>query len=510
MSQPEWQSVIRERLIANQQQQEPYTDIVDQYRKLAKTTRELKVRNKALLKSGGGGSGGGGGPDGNAPLLTHLDAQLTSLRNELSTLYRSQAVSQNKQLQLTDAIRERDATAANLRDELNILRADRAALEKRVIEWDLRWKSREKDMETLSDEIMSLNLEISALTERNEGLLKDNANLLQRWLDKMNERAEEMNQAFEKEAGVAKGFKEEEEKIFEEAFEEVEPPEESEDDEGKKHKGKAKATAATITTTASQGTISKPSTTKSTITYTKPPTPTADPAKPRTSRTPLPSSTSSRLVTKPRTSSNTKPFSTSEKAEKEKDEKKTVPIRSATPRSSRPSSSPSPSPVPTPPAGTDNSTSASAGTSISNTGRKSSTPNPAAQPRTQTGSRPGSSTPSNPSAPTARRSPSASSLRGGSITGTSGVRSTSSSVRDKIRAMEGNGMLPRAGSTTAGAKAVNKATGTRTHKISSPAPTATSKESDTPVGQGSEGSKSMDESQNSGRAEEGKELGDIR
>lgn len=32
-------------------------------RKLAKTTRELKVRNKALLKSGGGG-GGGGGPDG--------------------------------------------------------------------------------------------------------------------------------------------------------------------------------------------------------------------------------------------------------------------------------------------------------------------------------------------------------------------------------------------------------------------------------------------------------------
>lgn len=33
-------------------------------RKLAKTTRELKVRNKALLKSGGGGSGGDGGPDG--------------------------------------------------------------------------------------------------------------------------------------------------------------------------------------------------------------------------------------------------------------------------------------------------------------------------------------------------------------------------------------------------------------------------------------------------------------
>jgi len=52
----------------------------------------------------------------------------------------------------------------------------------------------------LNDEIVSQNIEISALTQRNVALQADNAGLLQRWLDKMNLTAEEMNVEFEKEA----------------------------------------------------------------------------------------------------------------------------------------------------------------------------------------------------------------------------------------------------------------------------------------------------------------------
>lgn len=55
--------------------------------------------------------------------------------------------------------------------------------------------------QTLNDELLSLNLEISALTDRNAALQADNAQLLQRWLDKMNLTAEEMNEDFEREAG---------------------------------------------------------------------------------------------------------------------------------------------------------------------------------------------------------------------------------------------------------------------------------------------------------------------
>jgi len=49
---------------------------------------------------------------------------------------------------------------------------------------------------------MSQNIEISALTQRNTALQADNAGLLQRWLDKMNLTAEEMNVEFENEAAV--------------------------------------------------------------------------------------------------------------------------------------------------------------------------------------------------------------------------------------------------------------------------------------------------------------------
>lgn len=54
--------------------------------------------------------------------------------------------------------------------------------------------------QTLHDEVMSLNLELNQLTQRNANLQADNASLLQRWLDRMNEKAERMNEDFEREA----------------------------------------------------------------------------------------------------------------------------------------------------------------------------------------------------------------------------------------------------------------------------------------------------------------------
>lgn len=53
--------------------------------------------------------------------------------------------------------------------------------------------------QTLNDEIITQNLEIASLARQNAELNADNANLVQRWLDKMNLTADEMNQDFEKE-----------------------------------------------------------------------------------------------------------------------------------------------------------------------------------------------------------------------------------------------------------------------------------------------------------------------
>jgi hypothetical protein len=51
----------------------------------------------------------------------------------------------------------------------------------------------------LQDEIMTHTIEVSALTQKNQALQNDNASLLQRWIDKMNLTAEELNASFEKE-----------------------------------------------------------------------------------------------------------------------------------------------------------------------------------------------------------------------------------------------------------------------------------------------------------------------
>lgn len=151
-------------------------------RRLAKAARELKIRNRALLRGGAGASTGGDGcvrstsligfiadcyhllvpfprmkssvplppsppPSSPNPLLAHLDAQLTHLRTELSTLYRTQAAAQNKQLSLSDALRDRDEEVRGLREEVRDLRDARDGLQRRERDWDERWKMRTKDME---------------------------------------------------------------------------------------------------------------------------------------------------------------------------------------------------------------------------------------------------------------------------------------------------------------------------------------------------------------------------
>ncbi|CAD6581575.1 MAG: hypothetical protein TREMPRED_003027 [Tremellales sp. Tagirdzhanova-0007] len=197
---PEWQNLIRSRLMVHQVEGETYRDIIQQYRRLAKTARELKIRNRALLRGGvGPSSGSDGSPN---PLLAHLDAQLTHLRSELSTLYRTQAAAQNKQLSLSDALRDRDEEVRGLREEVRELRETRDAALRKERDWDERWKMRTKDMETLNDEVITQNIEISALTQRNTALQADNSGLLQRWLDKMNLTAEEMNVEFENETSI--------------------------------------------------------------------------------------------------------------------------------------------------------------------------------------------------------------------------------------------------------------------------------------------------------------------
>ncbi|ODN88078.1 hypothetical protein L198_06836 [Cryptococcus wingfieldii CBS 7118] len=414
---PEWQAQIRQRLVDNQAHAEGYREIIQQYGKLAKSARDLKTRNKTLMKTGGGG---GGEADGSNPLLKYLDQELTSLRSEISELYRSQAATQNKQLASAELLRERDEEVMNLRDEMRNLRDARDRLERKDQEWEQRWKAREVDMVTLSDEVMSLNLEISGISKREKALMADNANLLQRWIDKMNSQADMMNEDFEREKGglafaELKGDGEEGD-----AFEFVSAAgSETGDDETTPRKEKPKPRT------------SRPTSATSTTSSRAPPpnakVPAAPAAKPTTTRTSL-APTAPR--TAPRTSSTSKPPLPPVPAEKQSIK------RSLTPRSSRPSLAPSPTP----------STASTATTATQRTVRKPSGVSEVQKKEVTPKSTPDKDSPrarvTSQTSQVARRSPSSHSLGG-------------KSVRDKIKAMEGSGTLkqplpspPKTGSTS--------------------------------------------------------------
>jgi hypothetical protein len=70
----------------------------------------------------------------------------------------------------------------------------------RSVQYRLRWDEA-LIPQTLNDELLSLNLELTSLHQRNVDLQADNAQLLQRWLDRMQESVDGMNEDLERETG---------------------------------------------------------------------------------------------------------------------------------------------------------------------------------------------------------------------------------------------------------------------------------------------------------------------
>jgi hypothetical protein len=68
------------------------------------------------------------------------------MRTELSTLYRTQAAAQNKQLQMADALRDRDEEVRGLREEVRELRDARDGGARRERNWEERWRMRDEDV----------------------------------------------------------------------------------------------------------------------------------------------------------------------------------------------------------------------------------------------------------------------------------------------------------------------------------------------------------------------------
>ena len=130
-----------------------------------------------------------------------LEAQIASLRDELGSVYKTQAQNAQRLVNLTEQLQSINEHFSTEHTELLQLRSERA-ISKREREEALQMrKDKDRSIEALHDELSMLKLEFDMLEKKNEDLQEDNSSLLRRWLEKKAQEAAEMDNMLGGQAG---------------------------------------------------------------------------------------------------------------------------------------------------------------------------------------------------------------------------------------------------------------------------------------------------------------------
>lgn len=147
-----------------------------------------------------------------AAYITSLESQISSLRDELATVYKTQGQNAQRLLAMTETLREKEEMSRMDSESLRKARDEVGSLKRKVdqhtelmaekdrtaqvcLDWSFACCSPDLVHQILHDEINTLQLELGQIEERNGTLTKDNAKLLQRWLDAKQAEVNKMNEA---------------------------------------------------------------------------------------------------------------------------------------------------------------------------------------------------------------------------------------------------------------------------------------------------------------------------
>ncbi|KAF9454909.1 ATG16-domain-containing protein [Macrolepiota fuliginosa MF-IS2] len=205
MAEPSWQELLRLRLIERDAKESSFSSVIEQYRRLAQQTKLLKERNATLLravssvKAGSNSSAAATASSEENPIraayLASLESQISSLRDELATVYKTQGQNAQRLLAMNETLREKEELARIDTENLRKTKDELAVLKRKVDQHTELMQEKDRTVQILHDEISTLQLELGQIEERNQGLQKDNAKLLQRWLDAKQAEANKMNEA---------------------------------------------------------------------------------------------------------------------------------------------------------------------------------------------------------------------------------------------------------------------------------------------------------------------------
>jgi autophagy-related protein 16-1 len=145
--------------------------------------------------------------------MASLESQISSLRDELATVYKTQGQNAQRLLAMNETLREKEEASRIESENLRKAREEIAHLRRKVDQHAELMAEKDRTAQVclfplfelnhqgwsppqvLHDEINTLQLELGQIEERNQILTKDNAKLLQRWLDDKQAQANKMNEA---------------------------------------------------------------------------------------------------------------------------------------------------------------------------------------------------------------------------------------------------------------------------------------------------------------------------
>ncbi|KAF9036436.1 ATG16-domain-containing protein [Hymenopellis radicata] len=209
MAEPAWQEILRLRLTERNARESSFSPIIEQYRRLSQQTKFFKERNTQFLRAAQTVRGTNpssstvfvAGTGEENPVLSaytsSLESQISSLRDEIASAYKSQTQNTQRLLAMTETLREKEELSRVGEESLRKAKDELAGLRRKVEQHGELMAEKDRTVQILHDEISTLQLELGQIEDRNQTLLKDNAKLLQRWLDAKQAEANKMNEANE-------------------------------------------------------------------------------------------------------------------------------------------------------------------------------------------------------------------------------------------------------------------------------------------------------------------------
>jgi autophagy-related protein 16 len=147
-----------------------------------------------------------------AAYISSLESQISSLRDELATVYKTQGQNAQRLLAMNETLREKEEAARLESEGLRLAHEELTTMREKIklhsefmhekdrtaqvrSSWCGLFLSLWSWPKILHDEINTLQLELGQIEDRNQTLTRDNAKLLQRWLDAKQSEANRMNEA---------------------------------------------------------------------------------------------------------------------------------------------------------------------------------------------------------------------------------------------------------------------------------------------------------------------------